>query len=217
MTQDRRYTTNNTTGGTGASRSSVRGTGGTVRATGSSGRAVSSSDRGTSRVSSPSSDAARRKRAAQIKRRKKVMRNRLILAAAALIIIILIIVLAVSCGGKKKPEERKTPDAAGGSITAEAGDIYSEIEKKDGDKVTTVEDTVYVRTPIEQTDREIAPSDDTDYIIRVNLAHQVTTIYRLDGAGNETPVRAFLCSTARDAHETPEGEYTLDEWYEWCG
>ncbi|MBR6350004.1 MAG: L,D-transpeptidase [Lachnospiraceae bacterium] len=74
----------------------------------------------------------------------------------------------------------------------------------------------FTRAQVEITDEPASPVYHHDFIIRVNVACNCVTVYTLDGDGNETPLRAFCCSTAREGYETPLGEYYLGEWYEWC-
>ncbi|MBP3634001.1 MAG: S-layer homology domain-containing protein [Oscillospiraceae bacterium] len=51
------------------------------------------------------------------------------------------------------------------------------------------------------------------YAIRVNLSHNTVTIYELDETGAYTvPVKAMICSTARDGYITPTGTFYLKEF-----
>ncbi|MGI6072187.1 MAG: L,D-transpeptidase [Lachnospiraceae bacterium] len=151
---------------------------------------------------------------------------------AITLITVLTVLLLGACGKEvhsdgtdahgRPPDNEKTSstaassyEAAGESAESSAAEHFPEIETGENDKVYTSAGTMYVRRDVEISDEGISPTDDTDYIIRVNLAHETTTVYRLENGG-EVPVKAFACSTARGAHETPEGEYYLDEWYDWC-
>ncbi len=81
-------------------------------------------------------------------------------------------------------------------------------------------EVVYTRADVEIADGFPEISYDSDYVIRVNIPWQTVTVYRLDAEGNEDPIKAFACSTARGAHETPEDTYYMGSWYRddagWC-
>lgn len=72
------------------------------------------------------------------------------------------------------------------------------------------------RDKIEITDEPVSPVYHHDFVIKVNVPLNCVTVYSLDADGNETPIKAFACSTAREGCETPLGEFYLGEWYEWC-
>ncbi len=168
-----------------------------------------------------SNNNTRKKQELKRKRRMRVIRNRCLAALVLVLIVVLIILLIRSCGKDKTPENPETNTQTetneeparkieGTSLT------YNDVPIGDSDLLDVIKGTAYVRTAVEKSDDVITPSENDSYIIRVNLAHGCTTVYQLDSAGKETPIKAFACSVARDGHETPEGEYYLDEWYDWC-
>lgn len=54
------------------------------------------------------------------------------------------------------------------------------------------------------------------YKIMVNRAANCVTVYESDAAGEFTvPVKAFLCSTGREGHETPLGSFKTSNYYSW--
>lgn len=56
----------------------------------------------------------------------------------------------------------------------------------------------------------------TDYQLRVNRAANCVTVYEKDESGEFTvPVRAFVCSTGREGHETPLGTFKTSNYYQW--
>lgn len=157
------------------------------------------------------------------KRRMRVIRNRAILVLFLVAVIVLIIILIRSChniSSLPDSSENAGVEESTGSISERMIEgtslSYDDIKMEDSDTMTVKDGTVIVRSNVEVSDIVPSPSKDTDYIIRVNKALGCTTVYRLDKDGKETPVKAFACSVARGAHETPEGEYYLDEWYDWC-
>ncbi len=132
------------------------------------------------------------------RRLKKSVKAALIVALCVLIAVIAIIVITALI----KNEKPSKPD------------VYSEIP------VDYVEPT-YVHADIAITDEDPTPSYDTNFLIKVNTALNVTVVYSKDDAGNLTPLRAIPCSTAREGYETPLGDFWLCEWIikpanEWC-
>ena len=57
------------------------------------------------------------------------------------------------------------------------------------------------------------PGNGCPYYIMVNRSHSTVTVYGLDEAGYYTvPVRAMVCSTGREGHETPLGDYAVTRY-----
>lgn len=58
-----------------------------------------------------------------------------------------------------------------------------------------------------------AGSTQSPYAIKVNRVHNTVTIYGLDAQGQYTvPVKAMICSTAREGYLTPLGSYRLADY-----
>ena len=56
----------------------------------------------------------------------------------------------------------------------------------------------------------------TEYQLRVNRAANCVTVYERDSNGEfNVPVRAFVCSTGREGHETPLGTFKTSSSYKW--
>ncbi|MBE5921184.1 MAG: L,D-transpeptidase [Lachnospiraceae bacterium] len=54
------------------------------------------------------------------------------------------------------------------------------------------------------------------YYIKVNVALNCVTVYGMDEYGQYSiPVRAMVCSTAREGKVTPVGQFTTSDMYEW--
>ncbi len=53
-----------------------------------------------------------------------------------------------------------------------------------------------------------------DYVIKVNLAMNCVTVY-IEENGQLKPYKAMACSSGRDEHDTPEGEFKTYEYYDW--
>ena len=134
-------------------------------------------------------------------------------------LILSVAMLFTACGSKAENNQASSKAADSKSVTretAESTPLFSEIVINDTDSAYQSAGTKYVRSYVEVDGSEISAGTDTNYVIKVNLAYQCVTVYTLDSAGNETPLKAFACSTARGAHITPEGDYYTDEWYTWC-
>lgn len=58
----------------------------------------------------------------------------------------------------------------------------------------------------------------TPYSIDVNRVLNYVTVYTLDEVGEYTvPVKAFVCSTGREGHESPTGDYKISDFRpRWC-
>lgn len=52
-----------------------------------------------------------------------------------------------------------------------------------------------------------------DYVVKVNLAQNCVTVYTEEN-GELKPFKAMACSSGRDGHDTPEGEFKTYEYYE---
>ena len=115
---------------------------------------------------------------------------------ACIILLTLCLSLLAGCGSGKDKEGDNNPNTP---------DIPAEY----------VEPT-FTRLDIEISDEPIYPVYHHDFVIKVNVPWNTVTVYTVDGSGNETPIKAFVCSTAREGCETPLGEFYLGEWYEWC-
>lgn len=64
---------------------------------------------------------------------------------------------------------------------------------------------------------ETRPSEELPYLIMVNTTLNCVTIYEKDANGQFTvPVKAMVCSTGREGHETPTGTYTTSHQYRWA-
>ncbi len=80
----------------------------------------------------------------------------------------------------------------------------------------SVEGVTYTRNVVEQTAEEPLAKNEATYVIKVNLATCVVTVYSAGTDGAETPVRSFACSPARDPYATPEGEFIIGDNAIWC-
>lgn len=133
------------------------------------------------------------------KRRLKNSVKKALIVALIIFIAVIAVIVITSLTKKKEPVQP---------------DIYSEIPEE------YVEPT-YVHADIAITDEDPTPSYNTDFLIKVNTALNVTVVYSKDNEGNLTPLRAIPCSTAREGYETPLGDFWLCEWIikpsnEWC-
>lgn len=138
-------------------------------------------------------------------RRRQAKKERLTLGISALLVLVLII---SSIAVNKK---RSTPDAK--EAVAAGSEAVETISVSEGPYV----EPTYTKEEIETAEGIPAISSDFSKVIRVNLAQCVATVYQLGEDGTtETPVKAFPCSPAREGYTTPEGEFFLGEWYDWC-
>ena len=97
------------------------------------------------------------------------------------------------------------------------GNTVISFEEETGDDIVYLKNGVtYRRAWISDDNSEIFPSDDTDFVIKVNLALNIVTVYHIGGDWGEVAVRNFYCSSARPGNETPEGTYSVSEWLDWC-
>lgn len=56
-----------------------------------------------------------------------------------------------------------------------------------------------------------------NYLVKVNVVHNCVTIYEKDSTGEyNVPVKAFVCSTGREGHETPLGTFTTSAKWDWA-
>lgn len=131
--------------------------------------------------------------------RRRLKKSVIIVGIAIIVAIIAVIVILAVNSKNKKVEEPELPSAP--------------------EIVHT--DPVYTHADIPITDEDPIPSDNTNFLIKVNTALNVTVVYSKDENGNLTPIRAIPCSTAREGYETPIGDFWLCEWIikpanEWC-
>lgn len=69
----------------------------------------------------------------------------------------------------------------------------------------------------QSTERETVDTNELPYLIMVNRAMNCVTVYTKDETGQFTvPVKAFVCSTGREGHETPLGTYTTSDMFRWA-
>lgn len=69
----------------------------------------------------------------------------------------------------------------------------------------------------ETSERETVDTNELPYLIMVNRAMNCVTVYTKDETGQFTvPVKAFVCSTGREGHETPLGTYTTSDMFRWA-
>lgn len=135
---------------------------------------------------------------------KKSVKTALIIALVVFVVLIAVIVITAVTKKKNTKPEKQEPTT----------DIYSLIP-------TEYVEPTYTHADIPITDEDPVPSYNTNFLIKVNTALNVTTVYSRDDAGNLTPVKALACSTAREGYETPLGDFWLCEWIikpsnEWC-
>ncbi len=79
-----------------------------------------------------------------------------------------------------------------------------------------IEGVTYTKNVVEQTSADPLAKNEGTYVIKVNLATCVVTVYSVGSDGTETPVRSFACSPARDPYATPEGEFITGDNAVWC-
>ncbi len=83
--------------------------------------------------------------------------------------------------------------------------------------------TEYINAGAEFTSERIfeipkPAADQSPYYVKVNRLQNCVTIYGLDDKGGYTvPVKAMVCSTGREGHETPLGDFAvMDFKAKWC-
>lgn len=59
----------------------------------------------------------------------------------------------------------------------------------------------------------VKANKERDYVVKVNLAQNCVTVYTEEN-GELKPYKAMACSSGRDGHDTPEGEFKTYEYYE---
>ena len=119
-------------------------------------------------------------------------------------------------------DENETTQAA--TETTVSASLYAEdgttqVLENGTNTVYTVDGTTYVVMDIDTDLEDLESGQDSgnsNYVIYVNLSWNVVTVCTTDDSGEETPVKAFYCSTAREGKTTPEGEFEMGVWYEWC-
>lgn len=56
-----------------------------------------------------------------------------------------------------------------------------------------------------------------NYLVKVNVAHNCVTVYEKDANGEyNVPVKAFVCSTAREGKTTPLGTFKTSAKWDWA-
>jgi hypothetical protein len=70
--------------------------------------------------------------------------------------------------------------------------------------------------PVFQIPKPVAKQ--SPYYIKVNRLQNCVTIYGLDSSGGySVPVKAMICSTGREGHETPMGDFAVQNFKaKWC-
>lgn len=165
------------------------------------------------------SAASQRARAeAARRRRRENIQIRVATVIGLAVLIAIIVIVIVACNGNKKNKEAAQV-ASGGDATVQQG----KTNDNSADIPAEYVEPTYTRADIAMTDEYPVPSNDGNYIIYVNTALNVTTVYRTDEEGNRgEAVRCIPCSTAREGYETPLGDdWYLMEWIilpdnEWC-
>lgn len=107
------------------------------------------------------------------------------------------------------------PDGSYGALTEYALRYF---QRKNGLQETGVADEA---TQLKLFSTEALPSEEYvfPYKIGIDLESQTVYVAGWDGAGYNTDVKKFKCSTGMDGYETPTGTYqsggkvTFDEWY----
>ncbi len=149
----------------------------------------------------------RRERIRQERLRKKRIKTGII-AAIAVVVIVVVIILIVS--GKKGSGNNQ-----GGSENTDTAVTTTAAISKDEIPTEYIEPTM-TRDEVEiSSELPVTPSD-SNFSVKVNVAYNIVTVYKKDASGNEEPIKAMACSTAREGYETTLGTYTLGEWYDWC-
>lgn len=96
-------------------------------------------------------------------------------------------------------------------ITTEANTIPPETEI-----VTEPPTTIPPTTEITTKPATTIPTK-SNYLVKVNVAHNCVTIYEKDSTGEyNIPVHAFICSTGRAGKETPLGTFTTSAKWDWA-
>ncbi|MEE0956057.1 MAG: L,D-transpeptidase [Eubacterium sp.] len=139
--------------------------------------------------------------------RRQVRLEFITLSVSAVLVLILVIV-SIAAAGKRSGKSAKEAVA---SVSGSSESLVS-VSVPDGPYV----EPTYTKEEIETANGAPAISSDYSKVIRVNLAQCVATVYETsEDASTETPVKAFVCSPAREGYTTPQGEFYLGEWYEW--
>ena len=148
----------------------------------------------------------RRERIRQERLRKK--RIKMGILAAIIVVIIVVVIVLIASGAKNKNNADNT-ETGGEAVTT------SSTISKDDIPTEYVEPTI-TRDEVEiSSELPVTPSD-SNFSVKVNVAHNIVVVYKKDSSGKEEPIKAMACSTAREGYETTLGTYTLGEWYDWC-
>ena len=126
--------------------------------------------------------------------------------------------LSIAAASEDETTQAATETTVSASFDDEEETMQTTVNGTDN-TVYTVDGTTYVVTNIDTDIEELESGQDSgncNYVIYVNLSWNVVTVCTTDDSGEETPVKAFYCSTAREGKTTPEGEFEMGTWYEWC-
>lgn len=172
-------------------------------------------------------------------RRQQVRKERLTLGVSALLVLVLIIASA-AVTGKRSGKSAKEAVAASASSESLASVSVSEgpyveptytkeeIETADGIPAISTDYSKVIRVNLAQCvatvydtsnsgsattgEGEAAATDGSG----TSTTGQGGTSATDESGVTGTPIKAFVCSPAREGYTTPEGEFYLGEWYEWC-
>lgn len=88
----------------------------------------------------------------------------------------------------------------------------SSTEKKTGEKKSNGNSSSSSKKSNSNT-KFVKANKERDYVVKVNLAQNCVTVYTEEN-GELKPFKAMACSSGRDGHDTPEGEFKTYEYYE---
>lgn len=145
-----------------------------------------------------------------------IIRNRHLVALTVGVTTLLLgvfIVLAVftldSPTTPKEPSTTKRP-TANHSSEADDDTIPSNEPTSENESLIDVIDP-------ETTEIETLPANELPYLVMVNRIMNCITVYTKDDSGQFTiPVKAIVCSTGREGHETPMGTFNTSDMFKWA-
>lgn len=150
----------------------------------------------------------RKERMRQERLRKKRIKTGII--AAVIVVVIVVVIVLIASGAKNNKNNNSNGNAGGDTAVTTTASI-----SKDDIPTEYVEPTM-TRDEVEISSELPVTPNDSNFSVKVNVAYNIVTVYKKDASGNEEPIKAMACSTAREGYETTLGTYTLGEWYDWC-
>lgn len=150
--------------------------------------------------------------------KKFLVRNRHLVAltgAVSLVFTIIFVLLGILLLDTEQVSA-KTPEKPTKNNKVEVQSVQPPSQSEQSETTSRNESIVDVIEE-QSTERETVDTNELPYLIMVNRAMNCVTVYTKDETGQFTvPVKAFVCSTGREGHETPLGTYTTSDMFRWA-